>query len=812
MTGGGLSRVGRELAGYRIEAALGQGAMGVVYQAVDVHLGRKVALKVLAGELGDDERFQRRFVRESRMIASLEHPHIVPVYSAGEVDGLLYIAMRFVDGGDLGSLIGTGGPLDLARTTVMISQVAAALDAAHEEGLVHRDVKPANILVERRRNGAVHHYLSDFGIAKTQTSGHSLTGTGNIIGTTDYIAPEQIEAKPLDGRADLYALGCVLYQCLTGVPPFQRGEQYATLWAHLQDPPPSVTAERPDLPPAVDAVVATALAKRPRDRFRTCGELAEALAGVAGAGVPAGRGGFPRSAETTISPGPPPGPAPGATVPPDGATATVGITPPVPETTPGSVSPGRTARWFRRPSAVAATVGVLVVGLMAALLVGGDRFPDEREVELLAQLPTELRESCERASADGAATAVRCRPEDGADEVVFTGFVSAAGLDTAYRRHVDDAGVAPDSGDCASGGGAEQAFPDGRLLCHGTDSSSVLVWTAAEQRILAVANRSDGDDRALYTWWAGLVGVPVAEPFPAADEQALLAGLPETDCARAGDTGALAGAVAGVECTPRGEGATSVRYYRFLDAAGMQRAYGQSVQAVQPPVGPRCEENAPPDFLAENEWSSRDQPSGRLLCYRRPAGPAVMEWTHDALLVLGRAEGPDPAALAQWWRVSSGPLRPVVDGESFPNAAEQALLDELPADVRANCRRPPPADVAGRVSGVECGPLGDVETVQFYKYVDLAAVRQVLRLVQSQFPSSASCAENPPGFVGGSRYTIDGEEAGGLLCFPIPEDGRPSILWTDEAALIQAQAVGTDLPPLTAWWSTYGGVNRDATP
>jgi serine/threonine protein kinase len=275
--GGGIIR---ELPGYRIERQLGRGSMGVVYLAEDVQLRRKVALKILAPTLTDDELFRRRFDRESQSAANLDHPNIVPVYAAGEAGGSLYIAMRYVGGGDLRTLLEAKGPLSLKQATSIIASVADALDAAHAQGMIHRNVKPANILINGR-SGQEHYYLSDFGITKIVSSGRSLTSTGQIVGTIDYMAPEQIQGKPVDGRADLYALGCVLYQCLTGVVPFAREETAALMWAHVHDEPPPVTARRPDLPPEIDNIVSKAMAKQPADRYATCRELALALRAVA---------------------------------------------------------------------------------------------------------------------------------------------------------------------------------------------------------------------------------------------------------------------------------------------------------------------------------------------------------------------------------------------------------------------------------------------------------------------------------------------------------------------------------------------------
>jgi serine/threonine-protein kinase len=263
---------GAAVAGYRIEAVIGHGSMGTVYSAEDVQLARRVALKVMAPELARDERFQERFLRESKLAASLEHPHIVPIHAAGEVDGLLYLAMRYVDGLDLGALLANLGRLDPERTLAILTQIADALDAAHDRGLVHRDVKPANILLAQRDYA----YLCDFGLAKHASTVSSLTGSRAILGTVDYLAPEQIEAKPVDGRADVYALGCVLYECMVGEPPHRRENELAALLAHINEPAPKPSERRSELPDALDDVIATALAKERDLRFGTCTELVDA--------------------------------------------------------------------------------------------------------------------------------------------------------------------------------------------------------------------------------------------------------------------------------------------------------------------------------------------------------------------------------------------------------------------------------------------------------------------------------------------------------------------------------------------------------
>ena len=270
-------RAGSLVAGYRLEAQVGAGGMAVVFRARDERLGRLVALKVLAPGLAADAGFRRRFIAESRAAAAVDDPHIIPVYEAGEADGVLFIAMRFVAGGDLRGVLDREGPLPPGRAAAFISPVASALDAAHRAGLVHRDVKPANILVDARPGRPDHVYLSDFGVSKGAVSSVSLTGAGHFLGTPDYSAPEQIQGRAVDGRADQYALACVAFQLLTGSVPFARDQGMAVLLAHLSEPPPALAARRPDLPAAADPVLARAMAKVPEKRYASCREFADAL-------------------------------------------------------------------------------------------------------------------------------------------------------------------------------------------------------------------------------------------------------------------------------------------------------------------------------------------------------------------------------------------------------------------------------------------------------------------------------------------------------------------------------------------------------
>ena len=272
----GLS-VGSRVAGYRLEEQIGQGGMAVVFRAQDERLQRQVALKILSPALATDETFRHRFIRESRSAAAVDDPHIIPVFEAGDADGMLFIAMRYVPGGDVGTLVRRLGPLPIARAAAIISAVASALDTAHAAGLVHRDVKPGNMLVDARPGRPDHVYLSDFGLTKGALSSASLTGTGHVLGTLNYCAPEQIQGQRVDARTDEYALACAAFALLSGEPPFPRDEGMAVLYAQLSAPPPRLTSRRPGLPPAVDEVLLRALAKAPEGRYASCGEFADAL-------------------------------------------------------------------------------------------------------------------------------------------------------------------------------------------------------------------------------------------------------------------------------------------------------------------------------------------------------------------------------------------------------------------------------------------------------------------------------------------------------------------------------------------------------
>jgi serine/threonine-protein kinase len=268
---------GTEVAGYRLDGVIGRGGMGVVYRAEHVHLGRQVALKVLAPGLGGDRSFRERFVRESRLAASLDHRNVVTVFDAGEVDGVLYIAMQYVHGTDLGARVREETKVAPEEVAAIAEQVGSALDAAHASGLVHRDVKPANILLQ---DG--HAFLTDFGLTKRLASSTALTVQTDIVGTPDYLAPEQIEGTAVDGRSDQYAFACVVYHALAGTVPFERDSDIAVIQAHIADDAPDVRTLRPEIPAAVDDVLRRAMAKDPAERYPRVSDMAADLRAALG--------------------------------------------------------------------------------------------------------------------------------------------------------------------------------------------------------------------------------------------------------------------------------------------------------------------------------------------------------------------------------------------------------------------------------------------------------------------------------------------------------------------------------------------------
>ncbi|OLF09380.1 serine/threonine protein kinase [Actinophytocola xinjiangensis] len=370
---------GRRLGHYRIDGVLGKGGMSVMYRATDIRLGRKVALKVIAEHLTEDPEFRERFVDEARNTSAIDHANVVPLYDFGEVDGLLYIAMRLVDGSDLASLI-KDGPLAPERALALLGQVAEALDNLHERGLVHLDVKPANVLVTSRESTAEHIYVADFGLTRRGATGHRTRG-GDFLGSPTYAAPEHLRGEPVDARTDAYSLACVLFACLSGRPPFQ-GPVPEVIQGHLNRDVPALT-EHVALPPAIDEVIRRGMAKSPKSRYTNCRELmAAARQALAGAGQQARRP--PAVPVGPMVPGPnrpsypprppqqqtPPGGYPARPVPAGTHSSSadpVRLRPPVPagpSTAFTSSDSGGSSRWL-----VPVIVGLVAIGLIVLAIV-----------------------------------------------------------------------------------------------------------------------------------------------------------------------------------------------------------------------------------------------------------------------------------------------------------------------------------------------------------------------------------------------------------------------------------------------------------
>jgi serine/threonine protein kinase len=485
----GLPLVGDEFAGYRVRAVLGRGGMSVVYQAENLRLSSVIALKVLAPELASDDVFRARFLEESRIAASLNHPNVIPIYDMGSQDDLLYIAMRYVSGTDMRQMIKKRGRILPASALFLVGQAARALDAAHRKGLVHRDVKPGNLLIERGSDDADpdHVYLADFGITKHAMSRSGLTSTGQFLGTIDYVAPEQIRGTSVLGLADQYSLGCVLYECLTGRVPFEKDLDAAIIWAHVEETPTMPTVLRPELPPEIDQVFGRVLAKRPDERYGSCREFVEAARmamGILGPGTESSYAyGVTADPQTRPRPSVPPDQfswsgrisqpsAPDPVAPaarPHGTLTSHRREQSAPDqggpgpgdqqagaTPPPSAGPGE-PRWYRQPRWIAALAAVVLilagVGTWAGLSGSGSHKnvaapsmspkPKPKTSALMAAL------TLADASADatgklppstckqGVSTAVTCTaPAPGITGAVFQTFPNQRALYTAYMAKV----------------------------------------------------------------------------------------------------------------------------------------------------------------------------------------------------------------------------------------------------------------------------------------------------------------------------------------------------------------------------------------
>ncbi len=461
---------------YRIEGEIARGGMGVVYRALDLGLERPVALKVMAAALSGDEVYRARFRREAAMAARIDHPHVVPVFHRGEEGGVLYVVMRLVDGVDLAEVLGREGRLELGRVIRLVTQVASALDAAHRLGLVHRDVKPANILLQAEDRAL----LTDFGLAKQAVGGDDLTSANILLGTAAYLAPEQAKGQPLDGTCDVYALACVTFQLLSGRTPYPEGPPLTVASAHVYDPVPDLGAAAPDLPAAVVQVVSRGLAKEPTQRWPTAGAFATALEQAA-------------SGRSTAS------------------LPTVAV-----------VEPRRRTGWW----VAAGTVVVLAAAVTGVLL--SERAPTtvstdgptpsvtpsttaDRHAALVARLPTSVYASCEPAPGrerNGVVTAVDCVPvEAGADEVLVSQWSGAAAMAADFQANY----VKYPDGKCRETSQVRSTWDFGRLACYANNvGAAVLMYEYDARGLQVLAVRKDGNRIAVYDWWDARRLVPVS--------------------------------------------------------------------------------------------------------------------------------------------------------------------------------------------------------------------------------------------------------------------------------------------------------------
>ena len=525
------TRIGSTIAGYRIESLLGRGGMSVVYLAEHLRLGRRVALKLLSPALSADGSFRERFERESRRAAEIDHPNIIPVYDAGEEDGQLFLTMKYVQGCDLKTMIARDGALGPGRALYLLEQVAGGLDAAHARDLVHRDVKPANVLVEEPSERV---FVTDFGVVKhTQSTG--VTQAGWFIGTADYAAPEQIEGGDVDRRADVYSLGCLLYECLTGQPPYARQGEMAVMHAHLTEPPPLLSSARPDLPRGLDRIVQTALAKQRDDRYATCGDLILAARSTL------------LQQHSSASPAASVAEAPtAATVVPDVDPQPVTHVPVAPAASepPPAPPPDRPRRPRRGRGPIVAIAGLLLAavlggGVVFELAGGSDGKAKAQSTtdstgttestggaaassSLSALMPALLWRGCvpEPGARDGIVASATCGRPDGQtgpwpDRWKATEYADARSLSGAFEKIRRKHGVRIDRGRCDrtlwSGDRPwihADGKPGGRAMCFFENGDTVIVWTheklgqPTHRDFLGVARLTASDDHpTLYSWW-----------------------------------------------------------------------------------------------------------------------------------------------------------------------------------------------------------------------------------------------------------------------------------------------------------------------
>ncbi|HEY4021994.1 MAG TPA: serine/threonine-protein kinase [Pseudonocardiaceae bacterium] len=749
---------GPEIPGYRLLSSMSRTPMSEVYRAEEIAVpGRVVALKVLP-TFGGRPASTDRFRREIRIAKELNHPNIVETYDSGETADHHYFAMRFVDGRDLGKLLIERGPLDIDRAIDIGYQVAGALDAAHARGLVHRDVKPGNILIDDASGQA---FLCDFGIAKDLLA-PAITRDSPPF-TPLYAAPEQ-QTGPVDHRADVYALAGVIFACLAGHAPFEdRAETREVLAAQRRTAPPRVSALRPDLPSGVDEVLAIGLAKRPADRYDNCTDLVDDLVAVVHGGQRVRRG-TPRAAFT------------------------------------------------RGRLVVLGAVVVVVAGVLAIV----QPWRGSAAVDL-GWVPASLRPSCAvGGSVPNAGAGATCQVGDAT--VVLGQFAGGGALAAAYGQAVAAAGVGRDTGDCMAGSGAESRYPGsgvtrGRVVCSVSGAGSVVVWTDTADRVVGRASAPAGEDSQLRGEWAGWVGIAA---FPTAAERDLVNVVGERGCRRtpASALDSYGGVVAAVDCVPAGDGATAETYVRFGSLTDLQGAFDGDAAAAKAPNGVDCSTGQAPGFLGNQRFDLRSVVIGGLQCRPGANSGLVMEWSVEPLLVLGKVTGTDPAGLAGWWRSYYGPPTGTIAAAigkqanpPFPTAQESALLAHIPAASRDNCLRPAASQARLNVGNypvvsVVCGPTSGAPIVFYYQFANDTDMYASYGAQQS---NGSDCTTQPSGFSGEHEYSRAGQ-TGRLQCFSPDNTSDRDIEWTDDQLAIEAFAFqGRDTAAVIDWWRNAAG-------
>ena len=615
--------IGTVIAGHRIRSELGRGGMSVVYLGVHERLGVTRAIKLLAANLAQSDSFRARFEQEWRLAASLEHPSIVQVFDAGEVEDRLYIVMRYVDGEDLASLL-SKGDLGTERTLALLGQIADALDAAHRYGLVHRDVKPQNILVGTDDRA----YLTDFGIAKDVERPTALTLPNQYLGTLDYNAPEQIQGSDVDARTDVYSLACVLYECLTGTVPFPRDSETATMMAHITEPPPRPTTRRPDLPPGIDAVITRSMSKDKQARHPSCGEL-----------IAAARATLTQTSARTVLRDPMPPPTRDGEAPPP---------PPPPP-------PARERWWRSRRVLAAAAAAALVLGAVIAavlLLTGGEKVAVP---SVVSQDRARAEAALENAGFDVSASIVASDEEEG----VVVGQHPPAGDKAEKGSDVRlDVSKGPPIVAVPDVVGESQADAEAALEQAGfqVEVAKEPSDKAAEGTVVSLRPAEEAEK-------GSVIRVGVSDPVSAL--RAVVPSHIRATCEEGKADEFPTEAIAKLSCRPPNRQAHWVQYNLFATTTQMRQAYNESRDVVERQLGRAlpggdCET----DRFARSSWGPlRNAPNkGLVFCYIfRGKRESWIEWTDLTHRVYTWAERDDlsDATLYDWWanRKFSGPFR-----------------------------------------------------------------------------------------------------------------------------------------------------------